>query len=118
VEWVGGATRRIHRINRYWNAEKMAVEGYNTRRIDTSWASYFKRGDTVRKALEMRPKFGYCPLCGYMFMDRGTTEAVEDCPMCGEEAMPCWECISTGVFEDSWCNRCESRAVCRAKFKR
>ena len=48
--------------------------------------------ESIRKVLNMRPKFWYCPFCGYMFIDTGGSEAVKNCPMCGEECMPCWEC--------------------------
>jgi hypothetical protein len=75
----------------------------------------------------MRPRFWYCPLCGYMFLDKGTPENAEAgaggrieecCPMCGEDAVPCWECISGGVFSDDWCHTCESSAECQTRSPR
>lgn len=81
----------------------------------------------VQKELDMRPRFWYCHFCGYMFMDTGDAEASErrigdtfeeSCPMCGEEATPCWECISAGVFDESWCDTCENKPVCWATFKK
>ena len=74
----------------------------------------------------MRPRFWYCSFCGYMFMDRGwdTFERPagdtfnRKCPMCGEEATPCWECIFTGDFSEDWCDPCEERPGCWASFKR
>jgi hypothetical protein len=66
----------------------------------------------------MRPKFWYCPLCGYMFLEGEALNTAEDCPMCGEEAVPCWECISMGVFDDSWCDTCDRRPVCSGSPRR
>lgn len=60
-------------------------------------------------------------------MNMGVSEGIQgqaggthdrSCPMCGEEATPCWECISTGVFDETWCDTCENRAECRTAFKR
>ena len=68
----------------------------------------------------MRPKFWYCTLCGYMFMETSGSPSVavsgRNCPMCGEEATPCWECISTGVFDATWCERCENKAECWSRY--
>lgn len=66
----------------------------------------------------MRPRFWYCELCGYMVMDTGESEPHDcrSCPACGEDVTPCWDCIRTGVFDNSWCARCESEADCRAVF--
>jgi hypothetical protein len=65
----------------------------------------------------MRPKFWYCPFCGYMFIDTGGSEAVRNCPMCGEEAMPCWECIAKGEFDTTLCHKCENKAECQTRFR-
>ncbi|HEY48457.1 MAG TPA: hypothetical protein G4O13_00245 [Dehalococcoidia bacterium] len=74
----------------------------------------------------MRPKFWYCDFCGYMFLDEGGRGPVEkladgaygrNCLMCGEDAWPCWERISSGMFDETWCKNCENKAECWAKFK-
>jgi len=71
----------------------------------------------AQKKSKMRPKFWYCPFCGYMFMDTGKGSVGEVCcPMCGEEAMPCWECIAKGEFDTSMCRKCENKAECCTKF--
>lgn len=67
----------------------------------------------------MRPRFWYCPLCGYMFFESadfpvGGAGLSRDCPLCGGEAVPCWECIAGGVFDGSWCAACDRTAECRA----
>jgi len=36
--------------------------------------------------------------------------------MCGEEAMPCWECIAKGEFDKALCKKCENKSECRTKF--
>jgi hypothetical protein len=65
----------------------------------------------------MRPKFWYCPFCGYMFMDTRKGSAGEVCcPMCGEEASPCWECIAKGELDITLCQKCENKAGCQARF--
>jgi len=60
----------------------------------------------------LRPKFWYCPLCGYMFIGGDVAAGPEECPMCGEDAQPCWECIRLGIFNDSWCARCKNTGLC------
>lgn len=60
----------------------------------------------------MRPKFWHCPLCGYMFVSREVAAGVEECPMCGEDALPCWECVRLGIFDASWCAGCENVGRC------
>lgn len=62
--------------------------------------------------MDLRARFWYCPLCGYMFFGGGASGVVS-CPMCSEDAVPCWECIRTGVFDMSWCVECDDREVCR-----
>ena len=65
----------------------------------------------------MRPKFRYCPFCGYMFLDTGRGN-IEDvcCPMCGEETLPCWECIANREFDKSLCQKCEHKTECWNKL--
>ena len=71
----------------------------------------------IGKESKMRPKFWYCPFCGYMFMDTGKGNLNEVCcPMCGEEVMPCWECIAKGEFDATLCRKCENKRKCQAKF--
>jgi len=65
----------------------------------------------------MRPKFWYCPFCGYMFVDTGKGSMNEVCcPMCGEEAISCWECIRSGEFDTTLCRKCENKSECQTGF--
>ncbi|HUV52200.1 MAG TPA: hypothetical protein VMW64_03895 [Dehalococcoidia bacterium] len=68
----------------------------------------------------MRPKYWYCPFCGYMFMETGAARATghRDCPMCGEECLPCWECLNTGEFNEVMCDGCGSKTECQATLRR
>ena len=71
----------------------------------------------TKKNSRMRPKFWYCPFCGYMFMDTGKGSLNDMCcPMCGEEVMPCWKCIAKGEFDTTLCRKCENKADCQARF--
>ena len=65
----------------------------------------------------MRLRFWYCPFCGYMFIDTGKGNIDEVCcPKCGEEAMSCWECIRSGEFDTTPCQKCENRTECLPKL--
>lgn len=64
------------------------------------------------------PRFWYCPLCGYMMVTDGPGAAVAsqahspECPMCGEDTVPCWQCIATRDFSKDWCASCDRKAQC------
>ena len=74
-------------------------------------------------ATGITPRFWYCPLCGYMIVDQGPTDSAgsrastRECPMCGEDTLPCWECISTRLFSEDWCAECDRKAQCQARFQ-
>ena len=59
---------------------------------------------------------------GYVIVDRSPTDgaasrtSTRECPMCGEDALPCWECISTRVFSEDWCAECDRKVQCQAGF--
>ena len=67
------------------------------------------------------PRFWYCPLCGYMIVDRdsasaaGSHTSAPECPMCGEDTIPCWECIATHDFSEDWCAHCDRKTECEAR---
>lgn len=53
-----------------------------------------------------------------MFMDTGKGNLNQMCcPMCGEEVLPCWECISRGEFDKTLCNKCENKPECWIKLR-
>jgi len=73
----------------------------------------------------MRPKFWYCDFCGYMFLDEGGSSPIDklsdgtygrNCPMCSEDVCPCWERISSGMFDGTLCQNCENKPDCWTRF--
>ena len=69
----------------------------------------------------MRPGFWFCEMCGCMYVDADPCagSSKRDCPACGEELTPCWECMRKEIFDDTWCAKCERRDGCvRVTMKR
>jgi len=73
----------------------------------------------------MKPKYWYCQLCGYMYVEpnptvgnpgNGISPPAMDCPACGAEATPCWDCVRMGIFDRTMCRSCPGESLCPANI--